>query len=176
MHRAPIWPPAWRARKASRPSCRSNVLAGVASGSKPQVRLPKRVLLLDYRFLELLGPVNGAQIFDKAEPALLAALAQDATRRRAPQDRRRGDRAASQRADAGSAGRPVSPPRILAKRAVRSDRQPQDPLLRRALLFRGIELSRSPAQQARMASALLDDARRSTAAVQTARMLAPMLD
>jgi hypothetical protein len=53
------------------------VLAGVADGTKPQVHLPKRVLLLDYRFLELLGPVNGTQIFDKAEPALLAALALD---------------------------------------------------------------------------------------------------
>ena len=53
------------------------VLAGVAAGSKPKLALPKRVLLLDYRFLELLGPVNAVQLFDKAEPALLAVLASD---------------------------------------------------------------------------------------------------
>ena len=53
------------------------MLAGFATGSKPKLALPKRVLLLDYRFLELLGPVNALQIFDKAEPALLAMLAGD---------------------------------------------------------------------------------------------------
>src|SRR6185503_14427910 len=53
------------------------VLTAFATGSKPKLALPKRVLLLDYRFLELLGPVNALQIFDKAEPALLAMLAGD---------------------------------------------------------------------------------------------------
>ena len=53
------------------------VLTGFATGTKPKLALPARVLLLDYRFLELLGPVNASQIFDKAEPALLAVLAGD---------------------------------------------------------------------------------------------------
>ncbi|HWB44558.1 MAG TPA: hypothetical protein VG900_03890, partial [Hyphomicrobiaceae bacterium] len=38
------------------------VLEGVAAGIKPKVHLGKRALLLDYRFLELLGPVNTAQL------------------------------------------------------------------------------------------------------------------
>lgn len=152
------------------------VLAGVASGSKPQVRLPKRVLLLDYRFLELLGPVNGAQIFDKAEPALLAAFAQD------PAADARLKIAAGETALRLNALTPEALANLYRRhefsQSALSDPtvSRNDPLLRRALLFRGIELSRSPAQQSRMAKALLDDARRSMAAVQTARMLAPMLD
>jgi len=153
-----------------------DVLAGVASGSKPQVRLPKRVLLLDYRFLELLGPVNGAQFFDKAEPALLAALAQDAT-----VDARLRIAAAETALRLNA----LAPEALanLYRRHEFSQAELSDPtasrgdaLLRRALLFRGTELSRSPAQQSRMAKVLLDDARRSAAAVQTARMLAPLLE
>ena len=153
-----------------------NVLAGVATGSKPQVQLPKRVLLLDYRFLELLGPVNVAQFFDKAEPALLAALAQEETA-----DARLRIAAAETALRLNALT-----PEALAKLYRRHEfsqkeladptANRKDPLLRRALLFRGIELSRSPAQQSRMAKVLLDDARRSTAAVQTARMLAPLLE
>jgi hypothetical protein len=152
------------------------VLAGVASGGKPQVRLPKRVLLLDYRFLELLGPVNGAQMFDKAEPALLAAFAQDSTA-----DARL-KIAAAETALRLNALTPEAVANLYRRHEFSQSElsdptvSRKDPLLRRALLFRGIELSRSPAQQARMVKVLLDDARRSTAAVQTARMLAPLLD
>src|SRR3990172_15472 len=53
------------------------VLAGVAMGNKPRLALPKSVLLLDFRFLELLGPVDATHVFDKAEPALLAVIAGD---------------------------------------------------------------------------------------------------
>jgi hypothetical protein len=151
------------------------VLAAVADGTKPQLHLPKRVLLLDYRFLELLGPVNGTQLFDKAEPALLAALAQDtATEGRlriAAAETALRLNALSPEAVADLYRRHEFPGNELADPAVS-----RDPLLRRALLFRGTELSRAPAQQARMAKVLLDDARRSSAAVQTARMLAPLLD
>ena len=77
------------------------VLAGFAAGTKPKLALPARVLLLDYRFLELLGPVNASQIFDKAEPALLAVLAGRRQGGRAAADRRGRGGAAAQRADAG---------------------------------------------------------------------------
>ena len=96
------------------------VLAGFADGTKPKLALPARVLLLDYRFLELLGPVNAAQIFDKAEPALLAVLAGDAKARRAAADRRRRGGAAAQRAVAGGRGRGLSPPVAGRRRRCRS--------------------------------------------------------
>ena len=151
-----------------------SVLGGISTGTKPRLALPKRVLLLDYRFLELLGPVNAAQIFDKAEPALLSALAADGN--------------ADQRLQVAAAEAAlrlnVLPPEAVAdvyRRQAGSaagDADPAartaDPLLRRALLFRGVELSRSPPQQARMARALLDDARRSGFFLQTAQMLAPV--
>jgi hypothetical protein len=52
------------------------VLDSVAGGAPPTLQLPKRILMLDYRLLELLGPVDAAEIVDKAEPALLAALSE----------------------------------------------------------------------------------------------------
>jgi hypothetical protein len=152
------------------------VLAGVATTSKPQIHLPKRVLLLDYRFLELLGPVNTTQIFDKAEPALLTALATD------EKTEPRVKIAAAEAALRLNALAPDAVAQIYRGHMFSSGdladpaAQRSDPLLRRALLFRGFELSRSPAQQARMVRALLDDARRSGTAIQTARMLAPMLE
>ena len=54
------------------------VLAGVAAATTPKLQLPGRVLLLDYRFLELLGPVEteqllGDQAFRKGVPVCLDA-------------------------------------------------------------------------------------------------------
>ncbi|KAB2912535.1 MAG: hypothetical protein F9K29_18670 [Hyphomicrobiaceae bacterium] len=152
-----------------------SVLGGIATGTKPRLALPKRVLLLDYRFLELLGPVNAAQIFEKAEPALLSALAADGNADRRLQV------AAAEAALRLNALTPEAVADVYRRQAgfAAGDADPTartaDPLLRRALLFRGVELSRSPPQQARMARALLDDARRSGVLLQTAQMLAPVL-
>ena len=49
------------------------VLSGIEGGSRPA--LPARVPLVDYRLLEILGTVDTADVLQKAEPALLAALA-----------------------------------------------------------------------------------------------------
>jgi hypothetical protein len=85
-----------RRRSGTRGGHRGGAAAGGAGRLRrrhqAEARLAARVLLLDYRFLELLGPVNAAQIFDKAEPALLAVLAGDAKadpRCRSPPPRRR---------------------------------------------------------------------------------------
>src|SRR5262249_32689081 len=55
------------------------VLEAVAAGQKPRIDPPRRVLLIDYRFLKLIGRVDGLALLDRAEPALLVALAKPAS-------------------------------------------------------------------------------------------------
>ena len=142
---------------------------------KPKLALPARVLLLDYRFLELLGPVNGSQIFDKAEPALLAVLASD------PQADIRLRVAAAEAALKLDALTPEAMAEIYRRQplsgAAGADpaAQPGDPLLRRALYFKAVEAARAPAQRAQASvRAIVDDARKSGTYLQMARVLAPL--
>lgn len=151
------------------------VLAGVVAGSKPRLALPKSLLLLDYRFLQLVGPVDATQVFDKAEPALLAVIAGD-----------KGSPARLQIAAAEAAMRLNALPadaigEVYRRHAVSSAAladpaaHAADPLLRRALYFQAVELSRSPPQQARFMRAMIDDARRSGFGAQMGEVLAPHL-
>jgi hypothetical protein len=151
------------------------VLAGISAGNKPSLPIPKHVLLLDYRFLELMGPVDAMQVFDKAEPALLAVIAGDA---QAPARLQIAAAEAGMRLNALSAEAVAEVYRrqsLSASALADPATHATDPLLRRALFFRATELSRSPAQQARFMRAVLDDARRSGFGAQIATVLAPQL-
>jgi hypothetical protein len=152
------------------------VLAGVATGAKPKLALPQRVLLLDYRFLELLGPVDALQVYDKAEPALLAVLAADAG----------ADGRVRVAAAEASLRLNALPPETVAQ-VYRQQPLPHgghgdataqgaDPLLRRALYFKAIEAARAPEQQAKFLRAILDDARRSGFFAQMARVVSPQAE
>jgi hypothetical protein len=151
------------------------VLAGIAADHKPRLPPPERVLLIDYRFLELVGPVDAGQVLDRAEPALLAVMAGTA---QAPAQTQVAAAEAAFRVNAISADAVAetyrrqslsgTSPAVPAAHAT-------DPLLRRALFLQGIELSRSPAQRARFMHAMLDDARKSGFGVQMAQVLAPQL-
>ena len=164
MRTAPASPPSLPARRASRPSCRLAVLAAFAAGSKPKLALPKRVLLLDYRFLELLGPVN-AHAASSTRPSRRCSptLAGDPQVRRAPADRGRRGGAAAQRPAARSRRRrsiaaspcPAGPARPIRRR------QARDPLLRRALFFQAAEAGTRAGTARALPAAILDDARRS---------------
>ena len=140
-----------------------------------QLALPKRVLLLDYRFLELLGPVDALQIFDKAEPALLAMLAGDT------QADARLQIAAAEAALRLNALSPQAVAEVYRRQAlagagaVDPAAQQGDPLLRRALFFQAADVARAPAQRARFLRAILDDARRSGSYMQMAAAVAPLL-
>lgn len=142
------------------------VLNGVASGTKPKLHLEKRALLMDYRFLELLGPVNAAQLLERAEPALLAVLTRDGT----------GD-ARLQIAAAEAAFRLniVSASVVLAA-YVRGQRGPSsEPASRRADLFKTLEGAVSADLRARTMRSLLEHADRAGQRAETARLLAPAL-
>jgi hypothetical protein len=150
------------------------VLAGFAGGNKPRLALPARVLLLDYRFLELLGPVNGSQILDKAEPALLSVLATDT------HADMRLSIAAAEAALKLNALTPETMADIyrrhpLSNAGVDQGAQSGDPLLRRALYFKAIEAARAPEQRARFVRAMVDDARRAGMILQLAGVLAPLI-
>jgi hypothetical protein len=151
------------------------VLMGFAEGTKPKLTLPARVLLLDYRFLELLGPVNVAQVFDRAEPALISALATDT-----------GLSARVRLAAAEAAlGLNALAPELMAEvfrrtsltsaGGVDSAATTADPALRHALYFQAIEAARPGTQKARFLRAILEDARRQGAHLQMARVLAPLI-
>jgi hypothetical protein len=151
------------------------VLAGFAAGATPKLALPKRVLLLDYRFLELLGAVDPLRIFDKAEPALLVVLASDA------QADARLRIAAAEAALRLNALPPEAVADIYRRQSLAGGgagdptAQSVDPLLRRALYYQAADVARAPAQRARFVQAILDDARKSGSFLQMARVVAPVL-
>jgi hypothetical protein len=150
------------------------VLAGVAAGGKPRLALPQRVLLLDYRFLELLGPVNALQVFDKAEPALLAMSAGDT------KSEARLQIAAAESALRLNALSPEAVAEVYRRQSLPGIGQADptatggEPLLRRALYFKAVAAARAPAQKAKFLRAILDDARRSGFFLQMSRVMAPL--
>lgn len=145
-----------------------SVLAGFADDLKPQLALPKRVLLLDYRFLALMGPVNGRQVLDRAEPALLAVLAGD----------RNADPAT--RAAAAEAALRVNAiaPEIVAQtyREVAGSRRTtgaeNEPALRHAAEFAIADQQTGGGQLAQPLQALMRDARRGGFGLQMGQVIA----
>ncbi len=150
-----------------------DVLTRLEGGLKGHIDLSARVPLMDYRFLELLGPMDAAKVLDKAEPALLVALsnAGDIKQQTAAAEAALRVNALTPEAVAEIYRRQPEP----AQRAGSTPREHTDPVLRRASLFRAIEGTQAPEPRARLMRALLDDARRSGIQMQTARMLAPLV-
>ncbi len=150
-----------RERQAG-PSLGLATLDALAAGAKPTFEVPRRVSVLDYRFLQLAGAGGGdmRSLLEKAEPALLAALAREesanpATRVAAAEAAARldviggGALADAYRGATSDAGQPADQPHSHAARE-----------LRRAQLFNAAERERAPAAKARLFRDLLDDARR----------------
>lgn len=145
------------------------ILSGFAEDSKPRLVLPKRMLLLDYRFLALLGPVNAKQIVERAEPALLAVLAQEG----------KVEAHAVISAAEGALRLNAMPPQEVAdiyRRVAPASAQAEaDPLLRRAFYFRAAEATPAAGPRARILRALSDDARRNGFGLQMAQVIATLL-
>ena len=150
-------------------------LASLEGGAGERPSLPERVSLLDYRFLELLGPIDAAQVLKKAEPALLVALAQsgalDAKVQVAAAE-------AALRLNAMTPDAVAAVYRRLPDTAARPGGGTvggtgSDPVLQRAQLFRAVEATQAPERKARLVRQLLNEARRAGLHLQTAHMLAP---
>ncbi len=136
-------------------------LKAIAAGHKPAVESGKKVSLLDYRILQLGGPVDLSYAIPTASPALLAVIARDD--RADP-----GTRLAAAEAAAGlnaisidelaAAYRANADPRhqVELSDAVADAGQPA----RRAALFVAAETERTPLKKSRLIRAFLDEARR----------------
>ncbi|HEY7599091.1 MAG TPA: hypothetical protein VH741_04115 [Candidatus Limnocylindrales bacterium] len=148
------------------------VLGSLDGGIAGRPALPARLSLTDYRFLELTGPIDGAQALPKAEPALLVALAGASTRDVKVQV------AAAEAALHLNALTPEAAADVYRRLPAATGRgsggASPDPALQRAQLFRAIEAAQAPEHKARLVRTLLGEARRSKLHLQAARMLAPL--
>ena len=140
-------------------------LEALAGHGKGPLTPPKQVHVLDYRLLELLGPVEPTQILDRAEPALYTALAlQDNAD---PRSRVAAAEVAA-RLNAISAAELTA---IYQNAPADAD----DPQLRRAELVRLIANEQSAQRKLQLMKSVVDDARRNGLLQPVARVLAPML-
>jgi hypothetical protein len=130
------------------------VLDSIAGGAAPNLALPKRILVLDYRLLETLGPVDASQIIDKAEPALLTALASPSTA---------DTRLRAMAAEAASRINAIAPVALAdAYRAVQSTPDTDsDATVRQALVLQAIDREAPGPRRDQLARVFLEDARKS---------------
>lgn len=138
-----------------------HALKALAAGHKPAVAQGQKVSLLDYRILQLGGPVDITYAIPTASPALLAVLARD--ERADPRTR-----LAAAEAAAGLNG--ISIDELAAVYRANADASRQVELsdavadagqpTRRAALFVAAETERTPQRKARIVRAFLDEARR----------------
>jgi len=136
-------------------------LDALAGNGKSGLPAPKVLRVLDYRLLELLGPIDSAQVLDKAEPALAAALAIDEN---TAYPLRVLAAEAAARFNAISAQQLMS---IYGSAPAGAD----EPALRRAELVRMISAEPSAGRKLQLSKAALDDARRSGLLLPMARVL-----
>ena len=147
-------------------------LDAISVGAKPKDSAPKQWSLLDYRLMQAAGAAPERDVLEKAEPALLVALASDPAA--APEARlQAGEAAARLNALAPedlaqlyrSAVTPEAADALLASGASKG-------ALRRAGLFKAAESEHTPMKKTRLIRALIDDAKRSGLAFQTLQMVA----
>jgi len=147
-----------------------SILGSLDGGVGQRPPLPGRVSLLDYRFLELMGPIDAAQVFKKAEPALLVALAQSSALDIKVQV---AAAEAALRLNAMTPEAVAAVYRRVPDTVGRSGGTVSDAVLQRAQLLRAVEAAQAPERKVRIARTLLNEARRAGLHLQTAQMLAP---
>jgi hypothetical protein len=149
----------------------------VADGQKSakpnlaRLALPDRTTVIDARFLALADALDADKLIDNAEPALLVALARDATL------------PIRLRVAAAEAGARVHAIDGAALASIYRESLPSgtpanaggDAVLRRGYLLRAIEGEREPGRRLQLIVALMEDARRATLIMPLAAALAPSL-
>lgn len=138
-------------------------LEALAGNAKSPLTPPKTVRVLDYRLLELLGPVEPDQVLDRAEPALAAAVAMQEN--------------ADPRARVAAAETAARLNALTAEQLAAAYRAApagaDEPMLRRGEQVRAIAAEQSPGRKLQLAKVLLDDARRNGLLLPVASVLAP---
>jgi hypothetical protein len=142
------------------------IVDALVTKGKLQLSLPSRIVLLDYRMMELIGPVDVSQILDKAEPALVSALttgvATDIRSRVAA-------------AEAGARLHALGGRELADVWRHVGSGHGTDPLLKRAHLFQAAVHEATPAQRGIAIRALLDESRRSGLLVAASQAIEPSL-
>jgi hypothetical protein len=140
-------------------------LDALAGHGKGPLTPPKQVRVLDYRLLELLGPVEPEQVIDRAEPALVAALALQETAE---------PRLRIAAAEAAARLWAISAEQLTATYRAATEGA-DDPALRRAELIRLIAAETAPPRKLQLMRTALDEAKQKGLYLPIARVLAPML-
>ena len=148
-------------------------LDAIASGQKTSAHGLKSLSLLQYRAFALAGGVEPRDVSEHGEPALLAALATEASSKPSLA-LASGEAAARINALPPAAlaelykthGATAAPEALMAANAVKAE-----PPLHRAALFKAAEAERTPLKKVRIMRALLDDAKRAGLYLQTLDML-----
>lgn len=125
------------------------VLDALAVGAKPDIAAAKAISLMDYRMMELAGPVNGLDLLEHADAPLLVTLAYD------PKSDGETRLEAAERAAKLNA---IDPGELAA--LYRTAGGTQGEAGRRAQLFVAAENERTPLKKTRLIRSFLDDARR----------------
>jgi hypothetical protein len=147
------------------------ILGSLDGGVDKRPPLPARLSLMDYRFLELTGPIDGTQALPKAEPALLVALASSTALDVKIQ---------VAAADAALRLNVMTPEAVAGvyrrlPAAAKGMDATANPVLERARRYRAMEETQTPTARARLIRNFLDQARRAGVLLQAAAMLSPTL-
>jgi hypothetical protein len=153
-------------------------LDAIASGQPFKPTLPPRLSLMDFRFLALARAIRHAEALERAEPALLVALAREAHVEHQPARRvEAAEQAARINAlDPAQLAEVYRAQTFAAADLAEPTTARIDPALRRALLFKAVEGERTPMKRARLARALLDEARRAGLYMPTAGLLSKTVE
>ncbi len=151
------------------------ILDAVAAGTKPSLTNLKSMSVVDYRLLQLAKAGDDPLVVARAQPSLLALLAQDVAAP-APQRLAAAEAAARLNAlspealgevyralgtpEAGEAPAATPPAAATASPAKSSDKSPDGGARQRAAQLKAIEVERTPLKKVRQIRAFLDDARR----------------
>jgi hypothetical protein len=150
-------------------------LDAISVGSKAKLSPPKIIGLLDYRIVEKAGGFAHKDVLEKGEPALLHALANDAS---TPAD------LGLPASDAAAKLNALTPETLAAIYRANGQAQAADALLsaglgkggdilRRAALFKTAETEQTPMKKTRLIRAFLDDAKHDGLYAQALAMIAP---
>ena len=143
------------------------------AGAKPKLAIPKDVSLIDYRFLELAGAHEGVAVLERAEPALVAALAREAKADARLRVEAAEDAARIFALDAAALLTAYREATIPAAGDPLSAKLP--PPIKRAALAQAIDKEPGGARKLRLMQALLAEARSHTLYVPVAKALSPYL-
>jgi hypothetical protein len=147
------------------------VLDALVAGTQPEAQVPGPISPLDYRFLELAGIADPAQVVGRADGALLALLAADNTISGGVRVQAMEAGTQPNAFDAELMVEVYRAARFEAEQLANPASSQVPPHLKRALLFKAVEAERRPVERLRLMRTLLEAAKASGRLLPTAAAL-----